>query len=338
MLGMDRSLGIDLGTVSVIIYMKGKGIILQEPSVVSIYKDSGKVLAVGEEAKQMIGKTPGNIVAIQPMKSGVIANYEITEKMLTYFIRKVCGNSKIFRPEVVICVPSGGTEVEKRAALEAALQSGARKAYLIEEPMAAAIGAGLDVSEPCGNMIIDIGGGTSDIAVISLGGIVLSESIRIASNDFDENIIKYVKNKYNLMIGEKTAENIKIEVGSAIEEEEELKTEIRGRDLLVGLPKSITISTNEVLKAISPSLRKIIEAVKAVLENTPPELTADIADKGIILTGGGSLLRNFDRLLTEVTGIPCYLAEDPIDCVALGAGKVLDNIHLLKSGLMSINR
>jgi len=338
MLGMDKSLGIDLGTVSVIIYMKGKGIILQEPSVVSIYKDTGKVLAVGEEAKNMIGKTPGNIVAIQPMKSGVIADYEITEKMLTYFIRKVCGNSKVFRPEVVICVPSGGTEVEKRAALEAALQSGARKAYLIEEPMAAAIGAGLDISEPYGNMVVDIGGGTSDIAVISLGGIVVSESIRIASNDFDDNIIKYIKNKYNLMIGEKTAENIKIEVGSALELEEELTTEIRGRDLLTGLPKSITISSNEVLKAISASLKKIIEVLKAVLEKTPPELAADIADKGIVLTGGGALLRNFDRLLAEVTGIPSYLAEDPIACVALGAGKVLDNIHILKSGLMSINR
>jgi len=338
MLGMDKSLGIDLGTVSVIIYMKGKGIILQEPSVVSIYKDTGKVLAVGEEAKNMIGKTPGNIVAIQPMKSGVIADYEITEKMLTYFIRKVCGNSKVFRPEVVICVPSGGTEVEKRAALEAALQSGARKAYLIEEPMAAAIGAGLDISEPYGNMVVDIGGGTSDIAVISLGGIVVSESIRIASNDFDDNIIKYIKNKYNLMIGEKTAENIKIEVGSALELEEELTTEIRGRDLLTGLPKSITISSNEVLKAISASLKKIIEVLKAVLEKTPPELAADIADKGIVLTGGGALLRNFDRLLAEVTGIPSYLAEDPIACVALGAGKILDNIHILKSGLMSINR
>jgi len=338
MLGMDKSLGIDLGTVSVIIYMKGKGIILQEPSVVSIYKDTGKVLAVGEEAKNMIGKTPGNIVAIQPMKSGVIADYEITEKMLTYFIRKVCGNSKVFRPEVVICVPSGGTEVEKRAALEAALQSGARKAYLIEEPMAAAIGAGLDISEPYGNMVVDIGGGTSDIAVISLGGIVVSESIRIASNDFDDNIIKYIKNKYNLMIGEKTAENIKIEVGSALELEEELTTEIRGRDLLTGLPKSITISSNEVLKAISASLKKIIEVLKAVLEKTPPELAADIADKGIVLTGGGALLRNFDRLLAEVTGIPSYLAENPIACVALGAGKVLDNIHILKSGLMSINR
>ncbi|HDK25655.1 MAG TPA: rod shape-determining protein [Candidatus Atribacteria bacterium] len=334
MLGMDRSLGIDLGTVSVIIYMKGKGIVLQEPSVVSIFQDSGKVLAVGEEAKNMIGKTPGNIIAIQPMKSGVIADYEITEKMLSYFIRKVCGNSKVFRPQVVICVPSGGTEVEKRAALEAAMQAGARKAYLIEEPMAAAIGAGLDISEPYGNMIIDIGGGTSDIAVISLGGIVVSESLRVASNDFDENIIKYIKNKYNLMIGEKTAETLKIEIGTAMELEEELFTEIRGRDLISGLPKSISLGSNEVLKAISASLKIIIEGAKAVLEKTPPELAADIADKGIILTGGGALLRNFDRLFTEVTGIPTYLAENPISSVALGAGKVLDNLHIIKSGLV----
>jgi len=334
MLGMDRSLGIDLGTVSVIIYMKGKGIVLQESSVVSIFQDSGKVLAVGEEAKNMIGKTPGNIIAIQPMKSGVIADYEITEKMLNYFIRKVCGNSKVFRPQVVICVPSGGTEVEKRAALEAAMQAGARKAYLIEEPMAAAIGAGLDISEPYGNMIIDIGGGTSDIAVISLGGIVVSESLRVASNDFDENIIKYIKNKYNLMIGEKTAETLKIEIGTAMELEEELFTEIRGRDLISGLPKSISLGSNEVLKAISTSLKIIIEGAKAVLEKTPPELAADIADKGIILTGGGALLRNFDRLFTEVTGIPTYLAENPISSVALGAGKVLDNLHIIKSGLV----
>ncbi|MHC2994234.1 MAG: rod shape-determining protein [Candidatus Atribacteria bacterium] len=335
MLGMDRSLGIDLGTVSVKIYMKGKGIVLQEPSVVSILRDNGKVLAVGEEAKNMLGKTPGNIIAIQPMKNGVIADYETTEKMLSYFIKKVCGNSKVFRPQVVICVPSGGTEVEKRAAIEAAMQAGARKAYLIEEPMAAAIGAGLDISEPYGNMIIDIGGGTADMAVISLGGIVVSKSLRVASNDFDENLIKYIKDKCNLMIGEKTAETLKIEIGTAVELEEELFTDIRGRDLVSGLPKSISVGSNEVLKAISPTLKMIIEGIKAVLEKTPPELAADIADKGIIVTGGGALLRNFDKLLTEVTGIPAYLAENPISCVALGAGKVLDNIHILKSELVS---
>ncbi len=332
---MDRSLGIDLGTVSVIIYMKGKGIVLQEPSVVSILRDSGRVLAVGEEAKDMLGKTPGNIIAIQPMKNGVIADYEITEKMLSYFIRKVCGNSKVFRPQVVICVPSGGTEVEKRAAIEAAMQAGARKAYLIEEPMAAAIGAGLDISEPYGNMIIEIGGRCADIAVISLGGIVVNESLRVASNDFDENLIKYVKDKYNLMIGERTAETLKIEIGTAMELEEELFTDIRGRDLVSGLPKSISVGSNEVLKAIFPSLKMIIEGIKAVLEKTPPELAADIADKGIVVTGGGALLRNFDQLLTEVIGIPAYLSENPISCVALGAGKVLDNIHILKSGLVS---
>jgi len=255
--------------------------------------------------------------------------------MLSYFIRKVCGNSKVFRPQVVICVPSGGTEVEKRAAIEAAMQAGARKAYLIEEPMAAAIGAGLDISEPYGNMIVDVGGGTADIAVLSLGGIVVSESLRVAGNDFDENIIKYVKEKYRLMIGEKTAETLKIEIGTAMELEEELITEIRGRDLVSGLPKSISISSNEVLKSISASLKIIIEGVKTVLEKIPPELAADIADKGIIITGGGALLRNFDNLLSEVTGIPVYLAENPISCVALGAGKVLDNIHVLRSGLVS---
>ena len=290
---------------------------------------------MGEEAKNMLGKTPGNIIAIQPMKNGVIADYETTEKMLSYFIKKVCGNSKVFRPQVVICVPSGGTEVEKRAAIEAAMQAGARKAYLIEEPMAAAIGAGLDISEPYGNMIIDIGGGTADMAVISLGGIVVSESLRVASNDFDENLIKYIKDKYNLMIGGKTAETLKIEIGTAMELEEELFTDIRGRDLVSGLPKSISVGSNEVLKAIFPSLKMIIEGIKAVLEKTPPELAADIADKGIVVTGGGALLRNFDQLLTEVIGIPAYLSENPISCVALGAGKVLDNIHILKSGLVS---
>jgi rod shape-determining protein MreB len=336
MLGMDRSLGIDLGTVSVLIYQKGKGIVLQEPSVVSILRDSGKVLAVGEEAKNMLGKTPGNIIAIQPMKSGVIADYEITEKMLSYFIRKVCGDSKVFRPQVVICVPSGGTEVEKRAVLEATMQAGARKAYLIEEPIAAAIGAGLDISEPYGNMIIDVGGGTSDIAVISLGGIVVGESLRVAGNNFDEDIIKYIKEKHSLMIGEKSAETLKIEIGTAMELKEELFTDIRGRDLVSGLPKSISVGSNEILEAISNSLKTIIEGIKIVMEKIPPELAADIADKGIIITGGGGLLRNFDQLLSKITGIPAYLAENPISCVALGAGKVLENIHVLKSGLISM--
>lgn len=336
MLGMDRSLGIDLGTVSVLIYQKGKGIVLQEPSVVSILRDSGKVLAVGEEARNMLGKTPGNIIAIQPMKSGVIADYEITEKMLSYFIRKVCGDSKVFRPQVVICVPSGGTEVEKRAVLEATMQAGARKAYLIEEPIAAAIGAGLDISEPYGNMIVNVGGGTSDIAVISLGGIVVSESLRVAGNNFDEDIIKYIKEKYSLMIGEKSAETLKIEIGTAIELKEELFTDIRGRDLVSGLPKSISVGSNEILEAISNSLKTIIEGIKIVMEKIPPELASDIADKGIIITGGGGLLRNFDQLLSKITGVPAYLAEEPISCVALGAGKVLDNIHVLKSGLISM--
>lgn len=335
MLGMERSLGIDLGTVSILIYQKGKGIVLQEPSVVSIYKDTGKVFAVGTEAKEMLGKTPGNIIALEPLKAGVIADYDVTEKMLTYFIKKVSSNSRLFRPQVVICVPAGGTEVEKRAALEAAIQAGAKKAFLVEESIAAAIGAGLDITEPYGNMVVDVGGGTTDIAVISLGGIVESESLRIASNNFDEEIIRYIKNKYNLMIGEKSAENLKIEIGTAIEPENEMFAEIRGRDLISGLPKTIEVGSSEVLEAITKSLQEILDAIRMVLERTPPELAADIADKGMVLTGGGSLLRNFDVLLTKVNKIPAYVAENPISCVALGAGKVLDQIHLLKQGLIT---
>jgi rod shape-determining protein MreB len=335
MLGMEKSLGIDLGTVSILIYQKGKGIVLQEPSVVSIYRDTGKVFAVGKEAKEMLGKTPGNIIALEPLKAGVIADYDVTEKMLTYFIKKVSSNSRLFRPQVVICVPAGGTEVEKRAALEAAIQAGAKKAFLVEESIAAAIGAGLDISEAYGNMVVDIGGGTTDIAVISLGGIVESESLRIAGNNFDEDIIKYVKNKYNLMIGEKSAESLKIEIGTAIEPENEMFAEVRGRDLISGLPKSIEVGSLEVLEAITKSLEAILDSIRMVLERTPPELSADIADKGMVLTGGGSLLRNFDILLTKVNKIPAYVAENPISCVALGAGKVLDQIHLLKQGLIS---
>ena len=335
MLGMEKSLGIDLGTVSILIYQKGKGIVLQEPSVVSIYRDTGKVFAVGKEAKEMLGKTPGNIIALEPLKAGVIADYDVTEKMLTYFIKKVSSNSRLFRPQVVICVPAGGTEVEKRAALEAAIQAGAKKAFLVEESIAAAIGAGLDISEAYGNMVVDIGGGTTDIAVISLGGIVESESLRIAGYNFDEDIIKYVKNKYNLMIGEKSAESLKIEIGTAIEPDNEMFAEVRGRDLISGLPKSIEVGSLEVLEAITKSLEAILDSIRMVLERTPPELSADIADKGMVLTGGGSLLRNFDVLLTKVNKIPAYVAENPISCVALGAGKVLDQIHLLKQGLIS---
>ncbi len=335
MLGMEKSLGIDLGTVSILIYQKGKGIVLQEPSVVSIYRDTGKVFAVGKDAKEMLGKTPGNIIALEPLKAGVIADYDVTEKMLTYFIKKVSSNSRLFRPQVVICVPAGGTEVEKRAALEAAIQAGAKKAYLVEESIAAAIGAGLDISEPYGNMVVDVGGGTTDIAVISLGGIVESESLRIAGNNFDEDIIKYVKNKYNLMIGEKSAESLKIEIGTAIEPDNEMFAEVRGRDLISGLPKSIEVGSLEVLEAITKSLEVILDSIRMVLERTPPELSADIADKGMVLTGGGSLLRNFDVLLTKVNKIPAYVAENPISCVALGAGRVLDQIHLLKQGLIS---
>lgn len=315
------NIGIDLGTATVLVYEQNKGIVLKEPSVVAIDKNSNKILAVGEQARQMLGRTPANIVAIRPLRDGVIADYEVTEAMLKYFINKVCGRRRFFKPNVVICVPMEVTSVEKRAVIEAAISAGAKKATLIEEAMAAAIGAGLNVEEPCGNMVVDIGGGTTDIAVISLGGIVVGESIRIAGNKMDEAIARYIRKTYNLMIGERTSEDIKIKIGSAYPEENPRSMEIRGRDLINGLPKTITINSEEVREALEEPLTLMVEAVKSVLEKTPPELSADIIDKGIILTGGGGLLTGLDMLISKATGMPVRVADDPICSVAIGTGK-----------------
>ena len=338
MLGLfnGHDMGIDLGTANTLVHVKGRGIVLREPSVVAIKSDTGEVLAVGEEAKQMIGRTPGNIVAIRPMKEGVIADFDVTQAMLKYFIRKAMGSKTFMRPRVVVGVPSGVTEVEKRAVIDAAQQAGAREAYLIEEPMAAAIGAGLPVEEATGNMVVDIGGGTTEIAVISLGGIVTSRSIRIGGDEMDTAIVQYIKRLYNLMIGERTAEEIKITIGTAIVTPETDRTmDIRGRDLVRGLPKTLTIQTREVREALNEPIYKIIDAVKNPLEKTPPELAADVMDHGIMMTGGGALLMNLDKLLSHETGMPVLVSEDALSCVGEGTGRTLENIGLLKSVVMS---
>jgi rod shape-determining protein MreB len=317
-------MGIDLGTASVLVYVRGRGIVLSEPSVVAIDRNTDKILAVGEQARQMLGRTPANIVAIRPLRDGVIADYEVTEAMLKYFINRVYGRGwRLFRPYVMICVPAEVTSVEKRAVIEAALSAGAKKANLIEEPMAAAIGAGLNVEEPGGNLVVDIGGGTTDVAVISLGGIVVSESLRVAGNKMDEAIVRYIRKNYNLMIGERTAEDLKIQIGSAYPIKEPLAMSIRGRDLINGLPKSINVTSREVMEAIEEPVSSIVEAVKSVLERTPPELAADIIDRGVLLTGGGALLRGVDELLAKATGMPVKVADDPISCVAIGTGKAV---------------
>lgn len=332
---LSRDMGIDLGTANTLVHVKGKGIVLQEPSVVAIQRDTGEVLAVGEEAKQMIGRTPGNIIAIRPLKDGVIADFDVTQSMLKYFIHKAMDTKSFIRPRVVVGVPSGVTEVEKRAVIDATIQAGAREAYLIEEPMAAAIGAGLPVHEPTGNMVVDIGGGTTEVAVISLGGIVTSRSIRVGGDELDEAIVQYIKRTYNLMIGERTAEEVKITIGSAIAPREEETMEIRGRDLVTGLPKTLTITAAEIQRALSEPVSGIIEAVKVTLEKTPPELAADIMDRGIVMTGGSSLLRGLDTLLNKETGMPVHLAEDALTCVAMGTGRALESIDVLKRVLMS---
>ncbi|MBF7083718.1 rod shape-determining protein [Desulfallas sp. Bu1-1] len=331
----SKDMGIDLGTANSLVYVKGKGIVLREPSVVAIQRDNGQVLAVGEEAKQMIGRTPGNIIAIRPMKDGVIADFDVTQSMIKYFISKALRKRTfLIRPRVVVSVPSGVTAVEERAVREAALQAGAREAYLIEEPMAASIGAGLPVHEPTGNMIVDIGGGTTEVAVISLGGIVTSRSIRIAGDEMDDAIIQHVKKTYNLMIGERTAEEIKIEIGTAYPLEKPETYEVRGRDLVSGLPKTIEITSEEIYKALSEPVSSILEAIKNTLELTPPELAADIMDRGIVMAGGGSLLRGLDRLVSEQTGMPVHLADDPLLAVAYGTGRVLENIDILRKVLI----
>ncbi|MGI6679358.1 MAG: rod shape-determining protein [Dehalobacterium sp.] len=334
-----RDVGIDLGTANTLVHVKGKGVILNEPSVVAIQKDSGQVLAVGEEAKKMIGRTPGNIIAIRPMRDGVIANFDVTQSMLKYFILKALkSKSPLIRPRVVVSVPSGVTAVEERAVREAALSAGAKEAYLIEEPMAAAIGAGLPVSEPTGSMIVDIGGGTTEIAIISLGGIVAVKSIRVAGDEMDEAIIHHVKRNYNLAIGERTAEEIKMEIGSAYLEEDLSRGKIfdvRGRDLVSGLPKTITISAGEVHSALAEPVASIIDGIKVCLEQAPPELASDIMDRGIMLAGGGSLLDGLDRLVSLETGMPVHIAEEPHWAVVIGSGKVLENINVLRRVLIS---
>ena len=331
----SRDMGIDLGTANTLVYVKGKGIIIREPSVVALKESSSDVMAVGAEAKRMIGRTPGNITAIRPMKDGVIADFDVTEAMLRYFITRAHKRTRLVRPRIIVCVPSGVTEVEKRAVLDAAQQAGARKAYLIEEPMAAAIGSELPVNEPVGNMIVDIGGGTTEVAVISLGGIVSSRSIRIGGDEMDESIIQYIKRKYNIMIGERTAEEIKMEIGAARPEFLSESMEIRGRDLVSGLPKNIDINSEEISEAISEPVQSIVEAVKITLEKTPPELSADVMDFGIVLTGGGALLHGMDKLLSDKTQIPVHIADEPLDCVAKGTGIALEEIDSLKSVLIS---
>jgi len=333
MFGLD--LGIDLGTSTCLVYVKGRGIVLCEPSVVAISRETSEVLAVGEEARMMLGRTPGNIVAVRPMRDGVIADYTITKAMLRHFIHRACGRRRIFKPQVVVCVPSGATSVERRAVVEAALEAGARRAFPIEEPMAAAIGAGLPIAGPQGNMVVDIGGGTTDIAVISLGGIVISDSVRVGGIRMDEAIMHYIRREHNLLIGERTAEEVKIRIGSAYPMEPEMQMEVKGRDLVTGLPRTVVVTSEEVRRALQEPVRAIVEKVKDVLERTPPELAADIVDRGIVLTGGGALLRGMDKLLQEETGIPVHVAEDPISCVAIGAGRALEEIEALRRALGS---
>jgi rod shape-determining protein MreB len=326
-------IGIDLGTASILAYVKYRGIVVREPSVVAMEKETKKIMAVGEDARRMIGRTPGNIVAVRPLKDGVIADYDVTEIMLKHYIEKVCPKPRFFRPRVVVCVPSGVTSVEKRAVLEAAMEAGAKKTYLIEEPMAAAIGAGLNITDANGNMIVDIGGGTTDIAIISLGGIVVSESLRVGGDKFDEAITRYIKKIYNMMIGERTAEEVKIRIGSAYPEGEDRRMEIRGRDLVTGLPRTLKFTSTDTFQALSEPIAAVVDGIKSVLERTPPELASDIMDRGIVLTGGGSMLHGLTRLLSEETGIPIHLAEDPLSCVVLGTGKILEN-----EGLMAIRQ
>lgn len=338
MFGMSMDIGVDLGTATVLVYIKGKGIVLREPSVVAIDRDTNRIIAIGEEARRMLGRTPGNIIAIRPLREGVIADYDTTESMLRHFIEKVAGRSMFFKPRIMVCVPSGVTTVEKRAVLEAAMQAGARKTYLIEEPLAAALGAGLVISEPCGSMVVDIGGGTTDVAVLSLGGIVVSESLRVGGDKFDEALVRYIKKEYNIMIGERTAEEIKVNVGTAFPSGRNESMEIRGRDLVSGLPKTMRISSAETREALAEPISLIIECVKTVLEKTPPELAADIVDRGIVMTGGGSLLHGLDKLISQETGIPAYLAEDPLSCVALGTGKALESLEAMQDSLTTIKK
>lgn len=335
---MARDIGIDLGTATVIVYVRGKGVALVEPAVVARETETGRVLAVGEEARRMIGRTPGHIVATRPLKNGVIADYDATLMMLRYFVERVCGRRRLFRPEVVVCVPSGVTSVEKRAAVEACLEAGARRVHLLSEPMAAAIGAGLPVAEPGGNMVVDIGGGTTDIAVISLGGEVVSDSPRVAGDTFDDAIVRYIRRELGLIIGERTAEDVKIELGNVHDPKRNESMHIRGRDTISGLPRTVQISQYQLAEALEESVRAIMQAVRTVLERTPPELAADIIDKGIVMTGGGSLLRGLAERVTAETEIPARIADDPISCVALGTGRVLEDLEHMRNARVLASR
>ncbi|NLJ36106.1 MAG: rod shape-determining protein [candidate division WS1 bacterium] len=338
MFGIADRIGIDLGTASIIVFARGRGIVVREPSVVAISQHTKKVLAVGHEAREMLGRTPGNIVALRPLRDGVIADYSVTREMLRYLIRKACGSrGRFFKPLVVICIPSGATAVEERAALEAARAAGARKTIPIEEPMAAAIGVGLPIANPGGNMVVDVGGGTTDVAVISLGGIVVSASLRVGGTMLDEAIIRHIRHVYNLDIGERTSETIKHEIGSAFEMDEEQDMEVRGVDIISGLPKTVMVSSHEVREAMAENVGQIVEAVKSQLERTPPELAADIIERGITLTGGVALLRGLDRLLYLETGIPVHVPEDPISSVAMGTGKVLDQMEILERDIAHLS-
>ena len=334
---MAKDIGIDLGTASVLVYVKGKGIVLNEPSVVAMDKTTGKLLKVGAEAQAMLGRTPGNIIAIRPLREGVISDYDMTERMLREFIHKVAGFS-FFKPRVIICVPSGITEVEERAVIDAGIQAGARKVYLIEEPVAAAIGAGIDITQPDGHMVVDIGGGTADIAVISLGGVVESASIKIAGDKFDEAVVKYIRKKHNVLIGDRTAEELKMSIGCVFPRPEEVTMEIKGRCLMTGLPRVFSVSSSEMIEAFEEVSSRILEAIHGVLERTPPELVADISTNGIVMTGGGSLLWGFDKLIEAHTGIETHVAEDAISCVAEGTGKSLDSLDQMQDGTMNLSR
>ncbi|MBN2260204.1 MAG: rod shape-determining protein [Clostridiales bacterium] len=338
MFNFGNEIGIDLGTASVLVYIKGKGIVLQEPSVVAINQNNGEVLAVGSEARNMLGRTPGNITAIRPLRDGVISDYEVTEKMLRYFINKTCGRRRFFKPKIIVCVPSGVTQVEKRAVIDATIEAGGGKTYLIEEPIAAAIGAGLDITKPDGNMIIDIGGGTTDIAVISLGGIVVSKSIKVAGDKFDEAIIRFMRKKHNLFIGERTAEDLKINIGTASPKSNSIKMECRGRDLLTGLPKTITVTSEEMMEALEEPVNAICDAVHSTLEKTPPELAADISTRGIVMTGGGALLNGLNKLIENKMGIPTYIADDAVSCVAKGTGMSLEHLDVLERSMMTTSK
>ena len=339
MCSLAKDIGIDLGTASVLVYVKGKGVVLNEPSVVAINKDDGRLLSVGADAQAMLGRTPGNIVAIRPLREGVISDYDMTERMLKEFIRKVSGSfHHIFKPRVIICVPSGITEVEERAVVDAGLQSGASHVYLIEEPVAAAIGAGIDITKPEGHMVVDIGGGTADIAVISLSGVVESASIKIAGDQLNEAVVKYMRRKHNLLVGERTAEEMKKQIGCVFPKDEEETMDVKGRCLLTGLPKVVTVSSTEMMDAFEEPVERIMEAIHSVLERTPPELVADVSTNGIIMTGGGSLVYGFDKLVTARTGIHTTVADDAISCVVLGTGKSLDSLNAMQDGTMNLSR